>query len=654
MSLNFRARSTVRQICFAGLVALTTAYVPSVGLLHAGDEVAADQDQGAISGKVIDDAGRPVAGARIELWRQMPKYRFISAGAPGTSDARGNFQFHRLPAAHYRLDVEKEGWARTFRGESIEEGQQNQTQVIMKCPATCVLKLKDEAGQPIMGAQVREYRLRGANGSPYFPGIWLETFGIKIPSSDTAGCIHLPPLPEGDTATFTIDHSQFTSIRIDDVAIRLGVIAPATMHRGIALRMHLSPQTAGEQVSRIKINLSEETGKSPSARRLCAIPVDENGIAVVTIEPGDYQTLVLEHDDFFITPCFEPRGWKRHVVPIRQQENNDLWFQFRRKVTARGRVVNVATGQPMQNVWVQGQIANEPVAGKPIAPPEPWIRSDGGNTDRNGEYTLAFAAGRARVEFSENNFVAEQDYVEFAVASDGSTVIPEICVRPMPKITGVVRHPDGAVAAKAIVRFRGQYLRWTPPVTTDESGRFELQAPWVPIDASEQRLPIQPVVAFDPRRPLAVRADVRLDRSGEIELKLEPRDPAWLLTAFSDEMTDWELGRVAKERAEMDAAISLRGRPAPELDGVAWLNTEQPAPALADFRGKYILLDFWFTACGPCHREFPLVKLIHELYNDDAVVIGVHNNSALPGAVREHAAKIGLTFPIVIDHLDGR
>lgn len=58
--------------------------------------------------------------------------------------------------------------------------------------------------------------------------------------------------------------------------------------------------------------------------------------------------------------------------------------------------------------------------------------------------------------------------------------------------------------------------------------------------------------------------------------------------------------------------------------------------------------------CGPCHREFPAVKLIHELYKESVVVIGVHNNSALPDAVREHAANVGLTFPIVIDHPDGR
>lgn len=654
MYLTICAQSAWQRIGLVGLVLLLAADTTSLWLVQASDELAADQNRGAISGRVVDDAGLPVAGARIGLWRQAPKYRFISHGTPVTSDAQGGFRFGALHDAHYRLVVEKDGFACTYRGESVEDHHNIQTEVVMKRPATCVIELNDEAGQPIVGAQVREYRLRGSNGSPNFPGIWLASFDIKIAPSDAAGRLTLPPLPEGDVATIIIDHSRFAPVRVADAAIKSGVIARATMHPGIKLTMHFSPETAGEQVSRATVNLSEETGASPSAMRLCEIPVDKDGTSTVTIEPGVYQRLVLEHDDYFITPCFEPRGWKRHVLPIRSGENDDLWFQLRRKIKARGRVINVATGQPMPNAWIEGEMANAGVPGKSTAPPEPWVRSDGGNTDRDGEYTMEFAAGRARVSFSENNFIAEQDYVEFAVAYDGSTEIPEIRVRPMPKIAGVVRNPDGSLATKAVVRLRGQYLRWTQPVVTDEVGRFELQAPWIPIDEREQRLPIQPLVAFDPLRPLAARADVRLDEPGAIELKLEPHEPPWLLSAFSEEMTEWERGRVSKEQAAKDAAISLRQKRPPELEGAEWLNTDQPAPTLADFRGKYILLDFWFTACGPCHREFPAVKLIHELYKVNVVVIGVHNNSALPEAVREHAAKIGLTFPIVIDHPDGR
>jgi thiol-disulfide isomerase/thioredoxin len=103
------------------------------------------------------------------------------------------------------------------------------------------------------------------------------------------------------------------------------------------------------------------------------------------------------------------------------------------------------------------------------------------------------------------------------------------------------------------------------------------------------------------------------------------------------------------------AATSLVGKPAPELDGMTWLNTEKSSMCLADFRGKYVLLDFWTTWCGPCHADFPTVKLVDQLYRDKGlVVVGVHDNSMPLDAIRADAAKEGLTFAIVADHPDGR
>lgn len=45
--------------------------------------------------------------------------------------------------------------------------------------------------------------------------------------------------------------------------------------------------------------------------------------------------------------------------------------------------------------------------------------------------------------------------------------------------------------------------------------------------------------------------------------------------------------------------------------------------SLADFKGKYVLIDFWGHWCGPCIKSFPIVKAIHEKYGDKLALIGI-------------------------------
>jgi thiol-disulfide isomerase/thioredoxin len=56
---------------------------------------------------------------------------------------------------------------------------------------------------------------------------------------------------------------------------------------------------------------------------------------------------------------------------------------------------------------------------------------------------------------------------------------------------------------------------------------------------------------------------------------------------------------------------------APKLVVEEWIG-EKP-----ETKGKYVLIEFWATWCGPCRRSIPLLNTFHRKYGEELVVIGV-------------------------------
>ncbi|HEY0982105.1 carboxypeptidase regulatory-like domain-containing protein [Schlesneria sp.] len=662
--------SNASVLCWAALVFLVPTLIESVSPTVVSCDLNASEDQpqaqnsaSTIAGHVLNHENKPVNEAVVALYRfHSPSQRFghfVPVASPATTDISGFFQFETLADGYYLIVVQAKGYARSHSTRTINDGPTHSTADIrMQFPVKVAIDLKDEAGQPIQGARIRSFNISGMNGSIRATQMLLRDLNDTFPVSDQAGRIVLADFPLNETLRITIAHPTFAPIVIEELKITNGVVASAVLRPGVVLTFQRKADELEERIENAVLDLRHSNFESPSTMLQYEVDFDSSGKGSVTIEPGDYEFLRLQHDDFYLTPTLHARHGKlnpNHPLHFEAGKNVELRFEVHRRLVAKGRVIDAESGEPVAEQSLIGKILTG-VSSDEQDQTE-FNFTGWGDTNAQGEFTVPVAAGRMRVEFNGTNYLSDTEFIDFDVAADGSTVIPDIKVRSLPKLQGVVRDQDGMPAARVVVRIRGQIpgsKNIADPVLTDDQGRFEIQPTYVlRNDQTNQRQLDYSVVAFDPFRPFSGRVDVKLDESKPIELSLEPHDFDWPLTEFEGELSEWERGNITVEKAAENDAHSLRGQPIPELDFVEWINSE-PLDR-AKFRGHYVLLDFWFIGCGPCHAEFPVVKMLHELYHDRGlIVIGVHNNNDPPEKVRQHVQKIGLPYPIAVDHPDGR
>lgn len=137
----------------------------------------------------------------------------------------------------------------------------------------------------------------------------------------------------------------------------------------------------------------------------------------------------------------------------------------------------------------------------------------------------------------------------------------------------------------------------------------------------------------------------------DFSYKMDPN--VWTGALLPSEYTRMSFDAYVQQQRESMMVPSKENRTttAPEKIG-DWKLPKIEDNAIVDFsvfKGKVVVLEFWFKFCGPCVKAVPDLNALHQKYkNDDFLLYGVEFREDFPRKnLNAYASKIEMAYPLL-------
>lgn len=205
----------------------------------------------------------------------------------------------------------------------------------------------------------------------------------------------------------------------------------------------------------------------------------------------------------------------------------------------------------------------------------------------------------------------------------GPYFVPNVYVRPgeTAKINVTSYNPfEVTVSGTPLLEGMSAYSNLTDPLQTEYVLAREAGASTVTLDSIYDRFltMTRDFIDKDPKSPAAVYALISLNGQEYLDYydKLKPVVDESLFREYVEQKVSETRERVEAEKAQN----AMVGKPAPAF---TLKNLRGKDVSLAQFKGKWVVLDFWGSWCIWCIKGFPELKENYAKYAGQFEVVGI-------------------------------
>ena len=655
------------------LLTIAFAFTVARPALSQNDDAAqAAPNHASLIVSVTDEQGTPIDGVDVSVMEWTGKMKPYPLSK--VVNKEGRFYIDNLDTEKMLyLRVMADGFAPSNQSLlSLTAGETRSIPFKLSRPATGWIDVVDPEGKPIEGAKISALQYSDVNNNEvYITPKTADSMGFHLLPSDANGRLTLPPLPKNFKTSVTVFHPDWQVAKANDVVIVDGRMSSLALKAGVRVECDLKQlegDTEDLEGKMVEVKMySHSRSKTNPTGFIATHPVQNNRV-LFTASPVEYSEFALSMDSHIIGPnLFNFVLSADAELDLRSGQSKIFYFRAQRKVKVKGRLID-SHGKGVADAYVSCSVAaseatpsrSEMKVKDQYTFLRQWTDAGHAKSDPLGNYEVELVYGKANLQVIHDGYFSDPVSLEFVVTPEASFTIPELVLYSVPKLRGRVIDEDGSSVAGAYVRMRHTGFGDADPVCeSTEDGLFTLIPSRIPYSAELGLETNVAIVVMDAKTGKGGVAHVNLKDATaceSISVQLEPRSASWMFDVVklyqSDDDKAAEAGQKYRESALKEFSLGAPGMEVPSMQEGTWLNSD--AKSLEDFRGKFVLLDFWFIGCGPCHRDIPTIRLAHRRLSELGFsVVSVHKDGESPNDVKIFADKNNMDYPIVVDDSEG-